>query len=145
MESSLFIIKPEGLLFRATIVSQIAEVGLTIRRTVMMRLGEKHIAAIYPNLPPDLLQATRDFMLCASCEVGHVTAENAVHRLMEVAGHATNPSDCLPGTIRAKYGCKIPEKVGQALYFKNAIHRSKDADEAARDLTLFADLWRGII
>ena len=140
METTLFIIKPEGMQFRGVIRSRVVESGLVVRRSVVARLSEFHVAALYPDLSPDLRRATANFVLSGDCEICEVVGENAVRRLLEVVGHATDPNECSPGTLRKEFGCKVPECVGSAIYFRNAIHRPKDSEEAQRDCSLLASL-----
>lgn len=139
-ETSLYIIKPEGMPFRSTIREIITCNGLKVRCVRTIRLGEHHLRELYPHLSPDLWRATVQFMQCGECEVGVVEGESAVKRLIAIAGHSTDPNECGPKTVRGRCGMRIPDRVGTAVYYRNAIHRAKNKEEATRALALFSDL-----
>lgn len=138
-QRSVYVIKPEGMPFRSSIRHIIASAGLAICQTRTGILDEKFLRPLYPDLSPDLWAATMKFMQCGVCEVGLVEGDDAVQRLFVIAGRSTNPNDCEPSTIRGQFGRKVPDRVGAVIYFRNAIHRPKDCDEAMRDVALLSE------
>lgn len=138
MNCSLYIIKPEAMQLRAEIRNLIVDSGLHIVRAVEVIIPTSTLAALYINLSSDLLVATRLFMGREPCEIGEVSGDDAVNRLIRVCGHSIDPNQCDPQTIRGRFGVREAERVGAAFYFRNAIHRPKTEEEAQRDLMIFS-------
>lgn len=138
MNSSLYIIKPEAMGFRVDIRKSITQAGLVIVRATEMVIPPAILDMLYPGLNVDLRRATQLFMGNAKTEIGEVVREDAVNILLAICGEFVDPAACEPHTIRARYGFRQAERVGNASYYRNAIHRPKTLAEAARDLQLFA-------
>lgn len=92
---------------------------------------------LYEDLTDDLRHATR-IALGNPVELGLVHGEDAVMKLLRLAGEKTAPAECHPDSIRYRFGVHEPMLVGSARYFLNAIHRPKTPAEA----TLHIDLFR---
>ena len=140
MNRSLYVIKPEAMLVRDRIRNLIFRAGLKILRTAELVVPGTMLDLLYTDLTSDLRTATQMFMGRAACEIGEVEGEDAVNRLLVVCGHFTDPSKCDAQSIRGLFGIRQAERVGSAVYFKNAIHRPKTHAEAKRDLLLFLPL-----
>ena len=140
MNRSLFVIKPEAMPVRDKIRKLIVHTGLKIVRTVEVVIPAATLDLLYTDLSPDLRRATQLFMGREPCEIGEVSGENAVKLLLAACGDSTDPSQCDRQTIRAIFGVRQAEHVGNAAYFKNAIHRPKTVEEAHRDLLVFSPL-----
>lgn len=140
MQTGIYIIKPEAMQYREKIRELLKGAGLRIVEFKTAILPESALDQIYPNLDADLRKATTKYMRCGVSEVGVVTGESALSILEQVGGNHTDPNHCEPGTIREMYGNKKGVKFGQAVYFKNAFHRSHNASEALRDINLYNQL-----
>jgi nucleoside-diphosphate kinase len=137
MEQALYIIKPEGMANRKEIHQMILDAGLKIILSKCVLLNNLVLNTIYPNLSPDLLDATIRFLTKAPSEIGVVEGENAIEKLRELIGEQTNPDECRPGTIRHRFGVRPSVVVGKSIYHLNVLHRSKTVDEARRELDLY--------
>ena len=122
---------------RDAIRNLITAAGLQIVQATDTVIPTAMLDLLYTDLTPDLRRATQLFMGCASCEIGEVRGQNAVDILLLVCGQFTDPSKCDSKSVRGRFGVRQAEKVGNAVYFKNAIHRPKTVQEAHRDLELF--------
>lgn len=138
MKTSLYMIKPEAMLRREEIRECISR-HLTLGEVKTMRLPDWALNKLYDDLTEDLQRATR-IALEEEVELGLVHGEEAVMRLLYVAGETTNPSECRPDSIRYRFGIREPMVVRGARYFLNAIHRPKTPDEAAVHIALFRRL-----
>lgn len=137
LEKSFFIIKPEGIKNAEGIKNIILENGLKIVKTKLALLSPDIIKLIYLDTSNDLFAAHVMFMCKEISEVGIIEGANAIDKLVEVSGHDTNPNLCATGTIRNLFGEKVGCKVGISLYYKNVFHRSRNIDEANREVDLF--------
>jgi nucleoside diphosphate kinase len=72
--------------------------------------------------------------------MGIVEGEGAIAKLLEVVGESTDPRQCAPHTIRARFGTEPLNWQGHFVYFQNVMHRSKTPDEVKRDIELFKAL-----
>lgn len=140
MERSVYIIKPEAVAHRERIRSRIHDAGLRVVAHKVVVLPTHAIESLYPDMEADLHAATLHYFGVGPSEIGIVEGDDAIKRLNQVAGDFVDPAKCPPSTIRASYGFKSPVKWRSAIYFLNGIHRSKDANEVARDLALFDSL-----
>ena len=140
MNRSIYVIKPEAMSARETIRERIVQAGLRIIRTAEVVVPADMLDLIYTDLSPDLRKATQMFMGHKPCEIGEVEGEDAVNRLVAVCGNSTDPAQCEPYTIRRCFGVRRAERVGNAAYFRNGIHRPKSQAEAQRDLRIFSAL-----
>jgi nucleoside diphosphate kinase len=127
--------------FKDEIRALIGVAGLNLVRKVETIIPIATLNLLYPDLSSDLQRATHLYMAHQCCEIGEVSGPNAVEALLEVCGHSTSPSQCHPHTIRALFGSRLPDLVGDAEYFRNAVHRCKTDAEAQRDLDLLSHLF----
>jgi nucleoside diphosphate kinase len=141
MNRSIYIIKPEAMPFREEIRKMICLAGLKIIRTTEAIIPIDVLDKLYTDCSDELRRATQLFMGCEPCEIGEVIGENAVEKLLSICGHVTDPSQCAAQTIRNRFGVRQVEHFENALYFKNAIHRPKNAEEAQRDLNALSKIF----
>lgn len=141
LEESVYIIKPEGMPNCDAIRNVITNAGLFIRDFFIMELPEWAVAELYPDLSNDkrneLWKLTRQHLVGHRCEIGIVAAENAVEKLVAVCGAETNPIRCGTQTIRSVFSHAPPVTLADGrMYWKNVIHRSKNLEEARRDMRI---------
>jgi nucleoside diphosphate kinase len=137
MERSVYIIKPEAVAHRERIRALIQQAGLRVVAHKLMVLPQHALDLLYSGMDDDLHAATLHYFGIGPSEIGIVEGENAISRLNQLVGADVNPMRCAPDTIRGRYGFKNPVKWRTAVYFLNGLHRSKNADEANRDMELF--------
>ena len=103
------------------------------------RLNEDDLATLYPNLPAELQEATREHLLGAEVMVVLLEGDRGIiGRFADYAGREVEPAKCAEHTVRYRYGSRQPKELkGGLLYWENVIHRPKNAKEAARDIQLF--------
>lgn len=136
METTVYLIKPEGMCNKRVIRGIIKKSGLAIIRKKMLLLPEWAIDLLYPELSPELRIATIT-MLTAPVEMGLVCGNEAVRRLFVLSGTAVAPAQCEPESIRFRFGEKEAILFGPSAYYANAIHRPRNKAEAERDVALF--------
>jgi nucleoside diphosphate kinase len=140
IEQAVYMIKPEGMLVRDEIRSDISEAGLVIIKRKVVLVDKEALDTIYPENPEIIQEATLAHMVSEYLEMGVVEAEGAIKRLTDICGHHFNPEVCHEGTIRRKYGHPALGLGNGFFYCPNAIHCSKSPEEATRDLGLFERL-----
>lgn len=138
MEASLYMIKPEAMARREEIRGYIGQ-HLTLGDIKTVQLPDWVMDELYDDLTDDLHRATR-IALSNPVELGLVHGENAIGKLLRLAGEKTAPGECHPESIRYRFGVREPMIVGSARYFLNAIHRPKTPSEAALHINLFRRL-----
>jgi nucleoside diphosphate kinase len=109
MEKSVFIIKPEGMKHHAEIFQMFGDAGLTIVSMAPVSLTERALAQLYPDLLEEngeLWQATVARMKNQQCLMGIVEGEDAIVKLLNLSGRETDPRQCAPHSIRARFGTK---------------------------------------
>jgi nucleoside diphosphate kinase len=137
METSMYLIKPEGLKRLLAIHQIISAAGLTIVNPHLVRPSYEVLQQLYPNLSEDLKVVTTEHLENKDCEIALVEGENAIARLVEVCGLFTNPSKCVAGTIRRLFGDAPINLPNGQQYYRNAIHRPQNKEEVKRDRELF--------
>lgn len=139
MEKSVYIIKPEGMIFRSEIIKAIEQRALTIEEKKNLVLPEWALKELYPDLSVDLWNATC-LSFSAPVEIGLISGEKAVQVLFRLAGKKTAPAECDSKSIRFIFGRKEPFVIGGVRYYANAIHRPKNKLEARNDMEVFQGL-----
>jgi nucleoside diphosphate kinase len=137
MERSVYIIKPEAMSHRAEISRLIETSGLRIVARKLANIQEEAVDILYPDLCQDLRDATLYYYGRGLSEIGVVEGVEAITRLVQLAGRSINPAQCDESSIRFRFGSSLPVKMGKALYYRNAFHRTKNATDATRELTIF--------
>ena len=130
VEVTLSIIKPDAVAKQVIgeIYSRFERAGLKIVNAKMVHLTRNQAGAFYAvhkerPFYSDLL----DFMTSGPVMVQALQGDNAVSKNRELMG-ATNPSEALPGTIRADFAESIDA---------NAVHGSDSAENAAIEVAFF--------
>ena len=139
METSLYMIKPEAMVYREEIRTLIGG-HLALGKCKTVVLPEWVMQEFYTDLSEDLQQATCIAFSAGPVELGLVHGHDAISVLKWLAGDKTDPKDCRPESIRYRFGVKEPVVIGGARYFLNAIHRPTDEVEAVAHIEIFNKL-----
>jgi hypothetical protein len=131
-------IKPEAMAFNHEIRGHI-ERSLAVVAIKPLLLPSWAIDVLYDDLTDELRSATNT-ALSEPVELGLVQGDDAVRKMLEIAGENTKPSECHPDSLRYRYGIWKPVMLSGTQYYKNAIHRPKTDDEAALHIDLFGRL-----
>ncbi len=137
MEKCLFIIKPEAVQYRVAIREKLLRGGLSVFETRVVVLDKKFLAEVYCEIGAKLFESILKYMQCGNCEIGLITGDDVLGRLVKIVGSHFDPSRCEAGSIRATFGLKEPRESGEALYFQNAFHRPQNNIELSRDYVAY--------
>ncbi len=137
METSFYIIKPHGLMFRDKIRAMIEAGGLIITESKRLVLPDWALKIIYSDLPEKYRDAVFQSYKGAFVEVGLVIGEDAIDKLLRIAGTELDPVDCAHGTIRSTFGGREPFIIDGVRCYANIIHRSRNKMEAEKDIEIF--------
>ena len=141
-ELSVSIKKPELMKVRKEIDSLIKRrTKLRIVASGIVLLTPEVIRMLYENLDEKVYKIIERYMTSIYLEITVWGGVDAINKLKQVCGEHYDPNQCKPGTIRAKFGCKIPEVFNLRngrIYklFLNGIHRTKKQSELERDLQI---------
>ncbi|MEK7202668.1 MAG: nucleoside-diphosphate kinase [Patescibacteria group bacterium] len=130
METSFYVIKPHGLAFREEIRAMIKGAGLTITESKELVMHRRVLEIIYSDLPEKYRDAVFRQFNGRSVEMGLVMGENAVDELLQITGTELDPVDCVPGSIRFKFGGRVPSMIDGVRCYANVIHRPRNNAEA---------------
>ncbi|MDO8593781.1 MAG: nucleoside-diphosphate kinase [bacterium] len=140
MEQSVYIVKPEGMLHRDSIRQMITNTGLSIIDSYIVTIPKWVPATLYPDLSLEkgrLWELTCQQFVGKRCEIGVVSGEGAIGKLLAVCGTEISPARCASQTIRRVYGFRNPIKLpGGGCFWFNAIHRPKNREEVLRDANI---------
>ncbi len=125
---------------REEISRLIEAAGLRIVAKKLTRILKEAVDVFYPQLCQDLREATLLQYGLGLSEIGIVEGPEAIARLFRLAGESANPAECDASTIRFRFGSRLPVRVGNALYYRNAFHRTSNASDAPRELAVFETL-----
>lgn len=147
VEQTMFFVKPIVLNGNREVQANLEK---DIRQNIIemgfrRRIRENHVLTqddlrnIYPDLPPEIWQATRRHMLGAEVVLVLLEGDGVIGKLADRVGREVSPRNCPEGTLRRRYGSHTPDELGQTgfVYWHNAIHCPKNAEEAARDVAWF--------
>lgn len=140
MQRAVYVIKPEALLHRDEIRNLIGRSGLVILDSRVMTFGPNAIDVLSPDVAGDLRAATVHYYTVGPSEIGVVQGDDAIRTLGRVCGEAVAPTACGPETIRARFGIREPVQFGEAVYYRNGFHRSRNPAEATAELRLVSEL-----
>ncbi|PIQ66344.1 MAG: hypothetical protein COV96_01995 [Candidatus Zambryskibacteria bacterium CG11_big_fil_rev_8_21_14_0_20_42_18] len=137
LETSAYIIKPHGLMFRKEVRAMIESAGLTITESKNLVIPKWALEIIYS----DLAEKYRDVVFRpfknALAEVGLVTGQDAVDVLLQITGTKLDPADCAPGSIRFEFGEQGPFITEGIRCYRNIIHRPRNMVEAEDNIKVF--------
>ncbi|MEI8224016.1 MAG: TauD/TfdA family dioxygenase [bacterium] len=135
------LIKPDAYNNKEEIINLIKDTGLDVIHNFSIFTPESLIRALYNEVSIEILNATLNHYLSGPSEILLVRGEQAIDKIVTISGLETDPALCIPSTIRFRHGDHSPEDLGNGLkYYRNAIHRPKNQDEAKRDFNLFNEL-----
>lgn len=128
MEMTYGFVKPDAYASRREIEKMIEKSGLEmVFRKDPYFMSRQNAIRHYEHLAgKPFFEENLHFVLSGPTDQLILAGENAVERLMHLAGH-TDPKKADAGTIRQLYGSALP---------KNAFHRSDSAKSAAREIML---------
>lgn len=139
MESTVYIIKPEGIPYTSQITEIFKKNKLVICAKKKLVLPIWAIETLYPDLNDELRIITIS-MFNSLIEIGLIKGDGVIQRLLTTAGRETSPGNCDQESIRFLFGNHQPIILGQTKYYANTIHRSKNLSEAEKDTKLFRSL-----
>ncbi len=140
METSYYVIKPHGLVFREIVRAMIEGVGLIITESKELVMHRCVLENIYSDLPEKYRDAVFRLFEEKSVEMGLVIGENAIDNLLQITGTELDPVDCAPSSIRFKFGGHEPLMIGGVQCYTNIIHRPRNKTEAERGIMIFRKL-----
>lgn len=137
LETSFYIIKPHGLVFLKEVRAMIEGGGLIISEVKRVVVPRWALEIIYSDLPERYRNSVFKPFVNAFVEAGLVVGENAINTLLQIAGTEIDPIDCAPESIRFKFGARKPLVIDDVRCYKNIIHRSRNREEAEKDVKMF--------
>lgn len=137
METSFYIIKPHGLVFREEVRAMIEGAGLIITESKKLVMHEWALEIVYSDLPEKYRKAVFRPFKDALVEVGLVKGESAIETLLQITGTELDPVDCNPGSIRFKFGGCKPSMIDGVRCYTNIIHRPRNKTEAEIGIKVF--------
>ena len=140
METSYYVIKPHGSVFREEVRAMIEGAGLTITECKRLMMHGWALEKIYSDLPEKYRDAVFRPFKGKLVEVGLVVGENAIDRLLQITGTELDPVDCAPGSIRFKFGGREPLMIDGVRCYTNIIHRPRNKTEAEIGIRVFRTL-----
>jgi len=138
METTGYIIKPDGMTRREEIREYILKSGLEITESRILLLPKRVINILYSNVPKKILLIKRKYF-SSEVEIGLISGKNAIDNFFLLCGTKTKPSECDPFTIRYLFGKKKPILINGIQYYLNAIHRP-NKKEVAKNIKLIKSL-----
>jgi len=129
-ERTLIIVKPDGVQrgLVGEILGRLERRGLKFAGLKFMQiereLAERHYAE---HVGKPFYAGLVDYIMSGPVVVGVLAGPNAI-RVVRTTMGVTNPVEAAPGTIRGDLGVSIG---------RNLIHGSANADDAAREVSLF--------
>lgn len=140
MEETFYIIKPEVIDFAEEIKSIIGnEFEITSSKRIALNLNDLRLLGKLDQgyvSNPKLFDTFKYFMRQDVVEVGVLRGNNVIKNFQDFAGAFPNPKNCMPHTLRYKYG-KDNGYYNNQLFFLNGIHKSFNLIEAQNELDLF--------
>lgn len=131
METTFFMIKPEGLIHAEDIFTDLLlyNMNIVLKKEIIMSCDL--MKGIYKNQSGKFFEANRDYLVGKKCILLIIEGHNVAERLYKLSGDNYNPSCCEIGTLRRKYGIHEPilHPNGRQL-FLNAVHRSTPENSA---------------
>lgn len=137
METSFYIIKPHGMVFRGTVRAMIEDVGLVIAESKIIVMNEWALEIIYSDLLKKYRKAVFQPFKGAFVEMTLVKGKDATDLLLQIAGAELDPVDCAPESIRFKLGGQKPFMIDGVRCYLNIIHRPRNKMEAKKGIELF--------
>ncbi|MGK2946440.1 MAG: nucleoside-diphosphate kinase [Candidatus Malihini olakiniferum] len=130
VERTFSIVKPNAVAKNAigAIYARFERVGFTLVAAKMVRLTREQAEGFYAeHQGKAFFDSLVNFMTSGPIMVQVLEGKNAIQRNRDIMG-ATNPTNALPGTLRADYADSFTE---------NALHGSDSPESAAREIAYF--------
>lgn len=140
---AVVVIKPDAFSKRDLIIKKLENSGLYIAKTVQKRLPDNFvIGQMYKDLPKDIEEETLKHFNIGPAEIILLKGgEDMLSKIIDITGEKTNPAECDDESIRYLFGEHVGRETWDGkTYFRNAIHRGKDAGERKEDLDKFEHL-----
>ncbi len=140
---AMVVIKPDAFRNRDAIIQRLEHSGLYVVSEKQGSLPEGFVlGAMYPDLSEGLKEQTVRHFNEGPADVLLVRGgADLVEILVALTGDHTNPARCDQDSIRYVFGDHVAREAGEGeLYYRNAVHRGKDAQEQQEDLEKFRDL-----
>lgn len=142
IEQTFFCIRPYCFEKRAIIKKLINDKGLNIKKNKLIWLTEKDLRIIYGNEEPSAyFDACVHFMTNGFVEVGIIEGEEVISKLVELVGYTHIPSQNDANTLRKMFSKEEPIHFNGFDYYFNPLHRSRNHEEAKREIALFWKLY----
>lgn len=139
IETTVYLVKPEGRFHKPEIRRRIEAAGLEIVKRELAHISEWTTRQLYPDMPMEIGEETAKHLADQLCEVGLVRGENAIARLLQLRGLFKNPAECAEGTIRRDlFSSRPPVFLEHGLvYYENGFHCPQNIVEEVRDRKIF--------
>ena len=136
--TGMVMVKPEAVHHAEKIKSEIVGQGLKIIAEKKVKPNSEQIQRLYGGLRLEVLEACIEFMT-DDCHAFVVRADSGdvFEKLIRLTGEELDPAKCPPNTLRNRYGNKTPLTHKGSLYFRNGVHRTKNARESLEHIPIF--------
>ncbi len=142
LEQTFFCIRPYCFEKRATIKKLITDNGLNIKKNKIIWLTEKDLRIMYGSEDHSTyFDACVHFMTNGFVEVGIIEGEEVITKLVKLVGYTHVPSQNDANTLRRIFGREEPVNFNGFDYYFNPLHRSRNQEEAKREVALFWTLY----
>lgn len=130
------IIKPSAVTYRDEIVAALKSEGISVICEKTVTYTEPLVHALYDHMDARAREAIIH-RLKGKDGIALLLEVATIARLLEVVGHDSDPRRCHPRSLRARFAEDASEeRMGDASWWENAVHRPIDEREALRDLSL---------
>ncbi len=140
MERSVYIVKPDAFECEFYMRRMFECEDLRIVDSRAVRVSVDVLEHLYPDVfaeKGELWEATVHHFAERSSMVVVVQGQTAIRLVREISGENTNPNSCARLTVRYIFGTHTPIVLpGGRFYWRNAIHRPENEDEAKAHLLL---------
>lgn len=131
------IIKPPALTLRARITRALADARLLVLATAEFTYGPALVDALYDHMDiPARAEIVRRY--AGRPGVALLVSAGSLSELLDAVGRESDPRACAHDSLRYRFGKHgEPDRIGDWLWWENAVHRPVDERERLRDLRLF--------
>ncbi len=142
----IVVIKPDAYFKHEEIKNIFRENGIDIKREVVKMLPLEFVnGEMYTNIPQEVqFENAKHFSQGPSVVLELEGDEDLMEKVIKITGEKTSPSECDEGTIRELFGDKDGiDMINGKKYYRNAIHRGKNAEEVEDDKVKFETVFIG--
>lgn len=137
VEKTLLLVKPEAEDAVSEIEMLVNAQGLTVVEKKKILVTRSMIEEIYTHIPSPIINLTSLHFADHVCTVLLIEGEDAIGKILTITGKELAPSHCDRNSIRYMYGIREPIRMGSFLYWKNAVHRPRNKEEADLNMKVF--------